>query len=371
MPALGMNQEMGKLVAWLRREGEAVTKGEPLMEVETDKAVVEVEAPATGVLAGVSAHPGDEVPVGQRIAIILAVGETVLQSAKPAASPKAKPAASPKAKPAASPEAKPAASPKAKLIAAERAIDLGKVVGSGPGGAVKAGDLPALPQHAPSTAPGSRGIWQTMARRTTESWTSVPHFYIEREVDAGRLQSWRASVLKEGTNVTFTDLLVRLVAACLRRHPRVNGRWDGEASVPNTNVNVGIAAAVDQGLVVPVIHGADTLKLAEIASRRRDLIEKARAGRLRLEDMQDGTFTLSNLGMYKVDAFAAIVNQPQAAILAVGRIAERVVAVAGSAQIRPTMRLTLSCDHRAIDGARAAEFLTDLGDLIEEPAVLL
>ena len=348
MPALGMNQETGRLISWLKQEGETVTKGESLMEVETDKTTVEVESPATGVLAGVTAHVGDEVPVGQVIAVIVAAGEAV-------------PARAPAPAPAAAPPAAGGASPKARELAKERGVDLSTVQGSGPGGAVKAADVPAA-----AAAPAERaasGVWATMARRTTESWQQVPHFYLEREVDAGRLQSWRAAAAKADAAVTITDLLVRLVAAALPRHPRVNG---GGAAV-----HVGIAVAVEDGLVVPVIRDAHRLSLAEITAARREVVERARAGKLRPEDVQGATFTISNLGMYAVDAFSAIVNQPQAAILATGRIADRVVAVGGVPVVRPTLRLTLSFDHRAVDGARGAAFLTDLGDLVEEPAALL
>jgi pyruvate dehydrogenase E2 component (dihydrolipoamide acetyltransferase) len=235
---------------------------------------------------------------------------------------------------------------------------------------VKAADLEPE-TAAPEPARPAGGIWATMARRTAESWTQVPHFYLDREVDAGRLQSWRASLTRSGSRATLTDLLVRLTAASLRRHPHLNGSWDGQRPVPRPEVNVGIAAAVEDGLVVPVIAGADRLSLAQITERRTDLVTRARERRLRPADLEGATFTISNLGMYAVDGFSAIVNQPQAAILAVGRVLERVVAVDGAALVRPTLRLTLSCDHRAVDGARAAAFLSDLGDLIEEPAALL
>ncbi len=343
MPALGMNQETGRLLQWFRKEGERVTKGEALMEVETDKATVEIEAPATGVLAGVTARPGDEVPVGQPIALIVLPGEA------PPAAAEAPP-----------PRGDGGASPKARRLAAERGVDLASVPGSGPGGAVKAVDVPAPREPLERAA---SGVWEKMARRTTESWQQVPHFYLEREVDASRLLSWRAAAVRANQAVTVTDLLVRLAAAVLPRHPRVNG------GLPDAHV--GVAVAVEDGLVVPVIRDAGRLSLAQITAARRGLVERARAGKLRPEDMQGGTFTISNLGMHAVDAFTAIVNPPQAAILAVGRIAERVIAVAGAPTVRPALRLTVSFDHRQVDGARGAAFLTDLGDLIEEPAALL
>jgi pyruvate dehydrogenase E2 component (dihydrolipoamide acetyltransferase) len=362
MPALGMNQDTGRLVTWLRTEGDTVARGEPIMEIETDKATVEVEAPADGVLAGISAREGDEVPVGRRIAVILRPGET-LDAAPSTPAPPAAPAAPAAPAPPAPPAARPPASPLARRLAAEAGIDVAALAGTGPGGAVKAADVP-------SAAP-QRGTWAAMARRTAESWATIPHFSLEREVDAGRLESWRASALRTTEGVTITDLLVRLAGACLPRHPLVNGRWDGRRTVANDEVNVGIAVAVEQGVVVAVVGGADRLSLAGVVARRRELVERARSGRLRQADVEGATFTISNLGMYAVDAFTPIVDAPQAAILAVGRIQDRLVPAAGGAQVGRRMRLTMSCDHRAVDGARAAAFLTDLGDLVEEPAALL
>jgi pyruvate dehydrogenase E2 component (dihydrolipoamide acetyltransferase) len=241
MPALGMNQDTGRLVAWLRAEGDVVAKGEPIMEIETDKATVEVEAPADGVLSGISAREGDEVPVGHRVAMILVGGE-----APPAATP-----ATP---------ALPAASPLARRLAREAGVEVAGLRGSGPGGAVKAADVRAA--SAPAPAPvAERGIWATMARRMAESWAAVPHFALEREVDAGRLESWRAAAARTNERVSITDLLVRLTAACLPRHPLVNGRWDGSRTVRSEDVHVGIAVAVEDGLLVPVLAHADRLSL--------------------------------------------------------------------------------------------------------------
>jgi pyruvate dehydrogenase E2 component (dihydrolipoamide acetyltransferase) len=211
-----------------------------------------------------------------------------------------------------------------------------------------------------------------MAERMTASWTTAPHFYLVREVNVSRLVSWRQRLSKPlGTRVTYTDLLVRLVAAALSEHPRANASWKDGAIVQNAEINIGLAVAVEDGLVVPVLHRADTLSVAEIAASREDLVARAQAGKLRPADIQGGGFTISNLGMFGVDAFSAIVNPPQAAILAVGRIADRVVALNGQPAVQPTVVLTLSCDHRALDGARGARFLEALADLIEEPALLV
>jgi pyruvate dehydrogenase E2 component (dihydrolipoamide acetyltransferase) len=214
--------------------------------------------------------------------------------------------------------------------------------------------------------------WRIMAERTTQSWTSVPHFYLVREVNASRLITWREGILKRTTEkVTYTDLLVKVVAAVLRMHPHLNASWSEGKITFKQDVHVGLAVAVEEGLVVPVIHQADTLSLGELARQRMELVTKAQSGKLRPQDISGGTFTISNLGMYNVDAFNAIINQPQAAILAVGRIAERVVPVNRQPAVQPMMVLTLSCDHRVVDGARGAQFLATLAELIEEPLGLI
>jgi pyruvate dehydrogenase E2 component (dihydrolipoamide acetyltransferase) len=375
MPALGLAQETGKVIRWLKAEGDLVTRGEPLMEVETDKVTVEIEAPADGTLASVSAREGEEVPVGQPVALILAVGEAAPEPVQPA---EPAPAAAPErsAPRLVAVDGPPArrrlASPKARRMAAELALDLDAIEGSGPYGAVVAADLAATPSLSPAL--GEVGsVWRRMAENTTRSWQSVPHFFLLREVDAGRLEGWRETTRRRPgyEGVTHTDLLVKLCAAALREHPRVNASWRDGGLVAQPDVNVGIAVATDEGLVVPVVHGADRLELREIAQRRRELVAAARENRLRPDDVSGGTFTISNLGMFGVDAFLAIVNAPQAAILAVGRIVDRVVPVAGRPEVRPTMALSLSFDHRVVDGARGAQFLDTLASLVQEPAGLV
>jgi pyruvate dehydrogenase E2 component (dihydrolipoamide acetyltransferase) len=214
------------------------------------------------------------------------------------------------------------------------------------------------------------------AERTTESWTTVPHFFLVREVDASKLLEAQKDVSdkagkSQGTVRTITDLLIALVARALARHPRMNASWTGEGIRSNRDINVSVAVAVKDGVVGVVVHKADTLEIEEISTERRELTERARAGRLRPADITGGTFTLSNLGMYKVDAFSAIITAPQAAVLAVGAISERVVALQGKPAVRPMMTITLSSDHRVVDGARAAEFLSDLAEAIREPMKLL
>jgi pyruvate dehydrogenase E2 component (dihydrolipoamide acetyltransferase) len=275
------------------------------------------------------------------------------------------------------------ASPKARRLAVEQGKDLTAISGTGPGGAVLTADvLAAFAPVAQGTgiaenvverqASAVSNIWRIMAERTTQSWTTVPHFYLVREVHASRLIAWRELIQKRSSaKVTYTDLLVKIVAAALREHPRLNASWQQGSIIQHSEIHIGLAVATQEGLVVPVIHQADTLSMQEIAQARSDLAAKAQAGKLRLQDISDGTFTISNLGMYGVDAFNAVINSPQAAILAVGRIAERVVPVHGQPAVQPMMTLTLSCDHRAADGLRGAQFLDTVATLIEEPLGLL
>lgn len=396
MPALEMAQETGKLISWLKKEGETVAKGEPLLEVETDKAVMEIESPGDGVLAGIKVQAGADVPVGRTIAWIVRPGEVppadeaAVESGRKttaAVAPSAAriPAASPASQPAAQPGTHSAnqdikISPKARRLAAERGVNLAHVRGSGPGGEILASDILTAAESMASAPPpavdGGSPISRLMAERTTQSWTTVPHFFVVREVDAGALGEARdrlAPAIEQarGVKLTFTDLLVALVARVLLKHPRMNSSWTGQAVRANADVNIGVAMAVDDGVVAPVIHNADRADLVEIAVRRRDLTEGARGGKLRPAHIAGGTFTISNLGMFGVDAFSAIITPPQAAILAVGRIADRVVPVDGHPGIRPMMTLTLSSDHRVVDGARAAEFLRDVAEAIANPQPLL
>jgi len=383
MPALGMAQETGKVLRWLKSEGDVVEQGAPIMEIETDKVTVEIEAPASGTLTGLRVPEGADVPVGNVVAVILAPGEKApvevpVEIEVPDTSVNAVPAI--RGVPVESeraPARRPLASPKARRLAAERGIDLATLRGSGPQGAVVATDVRPpgdgeadVPSDGPTREIGV--IWQRMVERTTRSWQAAPHFYLNREVDAGRLEAWRAGMRRQVgyERLTHTDLLIKLVAAALHDHPRVNASWRSGTIIENADVNVGVAVAVDDGLVVPVVHHADRLELRAIAQRRLDLVQAARAGQLRLDDVTGGTFTISNLGMFGIDAFSAIVNGPQAAILAVGRIADRVVAIDGRPEVRPVCILTVSFDHRVVDGAGGARFLETLAELVEEPAGL-
>jgi pyruvate dehydrogenase E2 component (dihydrolipoamide acetyltransferase) len=381
MPALEMAQETGKVISWLKQEGETVAKGEPLLEIETDKAIMEIESPAEGILAAVKAGAGAEVPVGQTIAWIVQPGETPPADQAPAASGRKTSAAISSSVPvsaAASTQSAAAdirTSPKARRLAAERGVDLAKVRGSGPGGEILASDILAAAEsqgNAPPVVHTNNPIARLMAERTTQSWTTVPHFFVVREVDAGALNETRQKLApaiekSRAVKLTHTDLLIALVARVLLKHPRMNASWTVEGVRSHVDVNLSVAMAVNDGVVAPVIHNANTIDLGEIAVQRRDLTERARTGKLRPQDIAGGTFTISNLGMFGVDAFSAIITPPQAAILAVGRIADRVVPVDGRPGIRPMMTLTLSSDHRVVDGARAAEFLRDVTEAIGNP----
>lgn len=361
MPALGMAQETGRILKWLKSEGEAVEEGESILEIETDKATVVIEAPASGVLAVVTGRAGDVVPVGQVIGLILAQGENVPESL--AAAPILE-----------APE-RMRASPKARRLAREQGIDLSSVRGSGPDGAVLGVDLATgVVTEAPAGEEAQAVLsttWRLMAERTAQAWKTVPHFFLLREADAARLIVWRSEAIQQvDPEVTYTDLLVRIVATTLRDHPALNAQWREGTIAAQGAINVAVAIATDDGLVAPVIHHADRLDLGAVTQRRKDLVARAQSRRLRPDDLQGGTFTISNLGMYGVDAFNAIINAPQAAILAVGRIAPRVVAREDRAVVRPTVMLSLSCDHRVVDGARAARFLSTVAERIENPQEL-
>lgn len=384
MPALEMAQETGKLISWFKKEGESVVKGEPLLEIETDKAVVEVESPGEGVLSGVKAQVGDEVPVGRTIAWILRPGESIPASeAQIETGRKTTVSVVPPASKKTSELTQPTpgeikASPKARRLAAECGVDIHKLRGTGPGGEILAADILQTAEPPAAAAPElqSSPVARLMAERTTQSWTTVPHFFVTREVDASQLVRERERLAPEiersrGVKLTITDLLIALVARILIKNPKLNATWKDHSIQANAEANICIAVAVQDGVVAPVIRRANQIDLGEIAVQRRDLAERARAGKLRPLDITGGTFTITNLGMFGVDSFTAIITPPQVAILAVGRLAHRVVAINGAATVRPRMTFTLSSDHRVVDGARAAEFLSSLDQAIENPMSVL
>jgi pyruvate dehydrogenase E2 component (dihydrolipoamide acetyltransferase) len=408
LPRLGQGMESGTIVKWLKSEGERVEKGEPLYELDTDKVTQEVEADASGVLLRIAVSEG-EVPVGQTIAVIGEEGEQVPESngagkEQPppgAAESNVQTVEAPSQAPAREPEREevreaPAAeapardggrvkaSPLARRIARERGIELASLHGTGPEGRIVAEDVeravaapaPAAPVFAATPGEVERreltSIRKTIARRLTEAW-QIPVFQLVASADMTRTSALVARLREdaEGPKPTITDVLTKVCATALLRHREVNAQWTDDAILLYPTANVGIAVATAQGLVVPVIRSAERLRLAEIAAARADIVGRARDGKLQRADLEDGTFTISNLGMYRVEQFTAVLNPPQAAIVAVGAIEEKAAPVDGELVVRPMMTLSATFDHRAVDGAPAAEFLQTVKELLEEPGLMI
>jgi pyruvate dehydrogenase E2 component (dihydrolipoamide acetyltransferase) len=369
--------------------------------------VVEIEAGGDGILGGITAQAGAVVPVGQTIAWLLKPGEAPPAASSPVQTGRTGVAAMQPAVAApesvAGPQGDPLAvavanniriSPKARRLAKEHAVDITKIKGTGPGGEIVAEDVmsargaaapaatarPAapVPPSAPAAAPPSAelgalsSIGRIMAERTTQSWTTTPHFFVSRDVDCTELVAARKRFGPDverarGVKLTFTDLLTAVIAHTLRRHPRMNASWTGDQIKANADVNVGLAMAVTDAVVVGVVPKTDGMSLGDIAARRRDLTERARTNKLQPSDITGATFTISNLGMYHVDSFTAIIVPPQAGILAVGAMKDRLVPVMGGIATKPMMTITLSCDHRVLDGARGASFLHDVVEALQDP----
>ena len=392
MPKLGLTMESGAISAWLVAEGEEVQKGQALLEIATDKVTMEVEAQADGILRKILVPAGEEVPVSTTIGVIADQDEDI--GSYGAAGP-SDPAPPTPASPTPAPQAPtPAAdsdgrrphktSPKARKIAAEHGLDLSGVNGSGPGGRIVSADVLALveqagpvPAPAPAPAPVSAGrielsrAEQVAAERLTASYQQIPHIHLSMDVSAVWLQQFRTGYQLEGKKISFNDLIVKATARTLSQFPRVNSLEEGGHFRCASQVNVGIAVAAEQGLVVPVIRDAAEKTIEEIALEGTRLIDAARRGQLRPDDMLGGTFTISNLGMFGISRFTAIINPPQVAILAVGAIENRVVASGADAfAVRPQLTLTLAADHRVVDGALGARFLVRLKEVLETPGLL-
>ena len=393
LPRLGQGMESGTIVRWLKSEGEPVEKGEPLFELDTDKVTQEVEAEANGVLLKIAVSEG-EVPVGQTVAFIGAQGEEVPDLAaaprQEAAEPPKETSPEPRSEP--TPQAAVAAgngrikaSPLARRMARERGIELSAIHGTGPDGRIVAEDVERAEVGAPAAraAPLSlpsgeveqvplTGIRKTIARRLTEAW-QIPVFQLQTSADMTRVNALVARHRERDTEVrvTVTDVLTKVCAQALMRHREVNAEFTEEAILLHPSANVGLAVAAPQGLVVPVIRSAERLSLVEIAAVRSDLVGRARENKLRAEDLEGGTFTISNLGMYAVERFTAVLNPPQAAIVAVGATEERVVPHDGGTAVRPLVTLTGTFDHRAVDGAPAAAFLQTVKESLEDPGLAL
>jgi pyruvate dehydrogenase E2 component (dihydrolipoamide acetyltransferase) len=384
--------ESGTIVKWLKAEGDSVEKGEPLYELDTDKVTQEVEAEASGVLLKIAVREG-EVPVGGTIAVIGEAGEEVpeakAEEPEPAPEPQRQEPVVTETKehdgrpPAPAPNGgRVKASPLARRIARERGIDLAQLRGTGPEGRIVAEDV-ERGQAAPAAAPAPvvtreverrelTSIRRTIARRLTEAW-QIPVFQLQASADMTRVNALLARLRQgeRGPRPTVTDVLTRVCATALMLHREVNAQWTDEAILLHPSANVGIAVAAPQGLVVPVIHGAERLRLAEVAAARSDLVSRAREGKLQRDDLEGGTFTISNLGMFHVEQFTAVLNPPQAAIIAVGATVERAVPVDDEIAVRPMVTISGTFDHRAVDGAPAAEFLQTVKELLEEPGLML
>jgi pyruvate dehydrogenase E2 component (dihydrolipoamide acetyltransferase) len=393
--------EAGTIVRWLKSEGDSVEKGEPLYELDTDKVTQEVEAEASGVLLKILAREGEEIEVGKRIAVIGEQGEEVSAEAEVEVDEDEQEEGSPgpareeergRGRDAAAEEQEPAAedtqpsrvngrikaSPLARRIARERNIDLASLTGTGPEGRIVAEDVEraaATPAHATVGAAPLEAevvpltsIRRTIARRLTQAW-EAPAFQISMSADMTRAQALRERLRDQ--KVTVTDVLTKLAAIALLRHREVNAHFADDELRIFPSAHIGLAVATERGLVVPVIREVERKSLVDLAIERGQLVERARDAKLTQEDLEDGTFTISNLGMYGVEIFTAVLNPPQAAILAVGAIEEKPVVEDGEVAVRPLMAMTLTCDHRAVDGAKASEFLRELKTLLEEPGLAL
>ncbi len=403
MPQLGYDMTEGAVARWRKREGEPVQRGEVIAEIETDKATVELEAFASGVLRKILLPEGQQVPVGTLIAVIAEPDEPIDDILKEAGAPPA-PAAPPQAEaPAPAPKEAPEevrvkATPVARRLAEELGIDLRQVKGTGPEGRITREDVeafaarlreqqaaaaaaprPETPPAPPAAAPEAveeplSRMRQTIARRMTESKQQAPHFYVTVEVDmteAMRLREQLNAQLEEDARLSVNDLIIKAVAKALVKFPRLNSAFAGDRLRVFKAVNIAMAVATPDGLLAPVVHDAAGKSIFQIARETKELARRAREGRLRADDQVGGTFTVSNLGMYNVESFSAIINPPNAAILATGSVQRRPVVRGGQIMAADIMKATISVDHRVTDGAEAAQFLGEFKRLLENPASLL
>lgn len=386
MPKFGLTMTEGTIQQWFKAEGDAITAGEALFEVETEKVLYEIEAPADGTVAKLLYPVETAVGVGLPVAVLAEAGEEVAEiAARYAAGTQAAPPSTATAQPEVAPAAESAASaerpkrvpvtPAARKLAKEHGIDLDRVTGSGPRGRITREDVQKIIDGGGQSAPGAtpappadetqplRGMRKVIAERMHQSLQGSAQLTITSEVDVSQLIDRRQAVRQE-FGVTYTDFIVQACAHALRQHPRMNATLEDGTLRLNRGIHVGLAVALDEGLIVPVIRDTDRKSLEEIAREAKTLAEKARAGQLTLEDVSGGTFTVSNLGMYGVDAFTPILNTPQTGILGVGRIVEKPALYRGEIARRSTMVLSLTFDHRVIDGAPAGAFLQTVADLL-------
>jgi pyruvate dehydrogenase E2 component (dihydrolipoamide acetyltransferase) len=352
MPQMGLTQTEGTLLRWYKAEGEPVAAGEALCEIETDKATVDVEAPAGGVLGQRLLLEGGTAPIGQQIAWIVAPGETA---------------------PRPSTGTPPASSPAARRLARELHIDLTRVQPTGPGGRIQEEDVRRAADGAEEARPTRTGgrrielnrVRQTAARRLSESFRTVPHFYLRVVVDATELVRCKQQLRSQV--VTYSDLIVQASARALAKHPEINARWDEDAIWQFDHVDIGLAVHTDRGLLVPVLRNPAAPPIEELAGLRQRLVSRALNGDIGPDDLEGATFTITNLGMHRIDSAWPVINPPQAAILAVGSIAPRVIPINNSPEVRQTVELVLAVDHRVLDGVDAAAFLDGLRVELEQP----
>lgn len=387
MPKLGLTMTEGTVVNWLKNEGDQVEKGEELVEILTEKITNVVEAPASGILKKILVGPGETAKVSEPIGIIAAPGEEVEIEAPAAPAESAAPAKEVAAE-AAKPAKKVKASPAAKKLAEEHGIALEDIEGTGPGGRITREDvLKAVESKAAAPAPAApaaeaakvedkrvplAGMRKVIADRMAESFRTAPHVTVDMEVDMSQAAAFRKALNEVAPEkVSFTDIIVKIVARALEDFPVVNASLQGEEIVYNGQVNVGVAVALEDGLIVPVVKNANKLGIAAISQQVKELAAKAREGKLSPDEYKGGTFTISNLGMFGVDSFTPIINPPESAILGVNRIQKKPVVVNDEIVVRPMMNLSLSFDHRLIDGAVAAQFLQRVKALLENPALVL
>ncbi|NDK36234.1 dihydrolipoamide acetyltransferase family protein [Rhodovulum sulfidophilum] len=400
LPALSAGMEDAVIAAWLVGPGDRVEKGQPLAEVETDKATMELEAEAPGRVGRLAVAAGARADVGQVIAVLLAEGETLPEPAPeaPAPAPASAPAATaPAMGPAAEPD-RPRASPLARRLAAQAGLALDGLAGSGPKGRIVRVDIERLIASAPTQTtpettaepapeaaaipPGlgpyeARPVSQmrrTIARRLSEAKQTIPHFYLEAEADLEALMALRAQVNegREGpARISVNDFIVKAAARALARLPEANVIWRGDEIWQLSEIDIAVAVATDGGLMTPILRGADRMSLGTLSAEMKDLAARARAGTLRPEDYQGGGFSVSNLGMYGVRSFSAIVNPPQSCILAAGAAERRPVGRGDQIVLAPVMSLTLSVDHRSVDGALGAQLLAEIRQGLEDPMSLL
>jgi len=368
MPRMDVDMDSGVVVEWLKSEGEEVREGEPIVKVMSEKVTYEVPSPASGKLYRCVVKAGEEVPVATVIGVIMEEGDTVEELEKAVEEAKAA------VKPAVKEERRVLATPMARRLARQYGIDLTKVVGTGPGGRITKEDVLRLVEEAKAVGPKVArvipltGYRKSSAERLARSFREAPHASVSTVVDMTEAVRLREELKGKGVRVSYTAMVVKAVAKALREHPEVNSTYEDGVVKVWEDVNVCVAVATDEGLTAPVVRQADKLGLRELSDAIDDLAERARAKRLEKRDVEGGTFTVTNLGMYGVETFTPVINPPQAAILAVGRIAKRPMVVGDSLEVRDTAVLTLTFDHRVLDGVPAAEFLSRVKELLEDPS---